>query len=183
MNDRRGDGGVLPEAFLSRVVIRDTLPAADGHGGAGVACGGRLTLVSSLVTNSRELGVVIGNPGSSAVVKGSVVTNTAVATDGRFGHGVVGLNGASVVIDDTEVAGNQIGIAFDRSAAVVRSSLVRGNQVGIHVQGGVALEEAASVPDAPVEGRVLVSQSSQFVGNQARTGTGVVPLPSNPVPK
>jgi hypothetical protein len=192
VNDLTSPDGLPCEATIAHTVVRDTQAAGDGLGanpsgaivleGVGIACGGKLTLTSSAVTGNVQFGVVVGGANSA----GSTVTSTSIGgtlpkATGEFGHGIVGVDGTTVVIANTVLFSNVIGAAFASSTATLADVLVQKNAVGIHIQGDSQLETAPSAPDAPAHDVVTVTDDSQFIDNATRVGSGTVPLPSGPI--
>jgi hypothetical protein len=189
LNDLLGPDGSPSEANIAHVVVRDTQAAGDGLGsakgiaieGAGVASGGKLTMNACAVSGSEEFGVAVAGKNSSASITSSVIRNTTQQAEGIYGHGVVGLDGTTVLLKNTAIVANRIGAAFESSTAILSSVLVQKNAVGIHVQGKSQLTTVAVAPESPTTDVVTVTDDSQFLDNQTRVGSGAVPLPTNPL--
>jgi hypothetical protein len=189
VNDSLGDAGSQAEATITHVIVRDTQAAGDGLGadpgiaiaGAGIANGGKLTLRSSSVINSVEFGIAVANASAVSLVQSCYVGGTMAEASGLYGHGIVTTGGASITINETQVVGNHIGLAFDAASGVVASCVVQGNEVGIQVQQGSTLTTSPTAPDTPTPNVVLVTDDSQFIDNATRIGSGEVPLPTSPL--
>jgi hypothetical protein len=192
LNDLRSPDGLPSEATIAHTVVRDTQAAGDGLGadakgaipieGVGIASGGKLTLASSAVTGNVQFGIVLGEATSA----GSSVTSTLIAgtlpkATGEFGHGIVGVDGTTVLIKNAIILSNVIGAAFESATATLADVLVQKNAVGIHIQGDSQLQTAPVAPDAPAHDVVTVTDDSQFIENATRVGSGTVPLPSGPI--
>jgi hypothetical protein len=188
VNDSLGEAGSQAEATFLHTIVRDTQAAGDAQSGkgiaiegAGVASAGKLTMRASSVIGSVQFGIVAANPGGTAVVESCFVGGTVLEASGGYGHGIVATGGSSIIIRATEVRDNQIGLAFNSASGVVASCLIQNNQVGIHVQDGSTLATAPSPPDETTPKVVLVTDDSRFVDNATRIGSGVVPLPTDPL--
>lgn len=189
LNDLLGPDGLPSEATVTHTIVRETQAAGDAQGkapgialeGVGIATGGKLTLAASAVLGNVEFGVVFGGKNSAGSVESSLVASTNPSAMGEFGHGIVGVDGTSLLVKNTTILGNRIGAAFAASAATLTGVVVRKNAVGIHVQGGSQLQTAATPPDAPTPDVIVVTDDSQFIDNETRVGSGDVPLPSGPI--
>jgi hypothetical protein len=129
--------------------------------------------------------VLVASAGATAELTRTVVRDGVAETkDDLYGHGVIGLDNASLVIDDCDVLGNaRIGLAFQNTAAIIRRSRITKNQIGIHVQGDTHLEEVSVAPDTPAPNQVAVSSDTRFDGNQTKVGSENVSLPTVKVGK
>ncbi len=188
VSETLGAAGSQAEATFLHTIVRDTRAAGDAQAGkgiaiegAGVASAGKLTMRSSSVIGSVEFGIAAANPGGTALIENCFVGGTAVEASGIYGHGIVATGGSSVIIRATEVRDNQIGMAFNSATGIVASCLIQHNQVGIHAQAGSTLATAAMAPEEPSPKVVLVTDDSRFVDNATRIGSGLVPLPSDPL--
>jgi hypothetical protein len=189
LNDRLSPDGLPSEATVAHTIVRETQAAGDGLDekigipleGVGIANGGKLTLASSAVIGSVEFGVVFGGVNSSGSVDSSIIRGTSPRANGDFGHGFVGVDGASVVVKNTVILGNRIGVAFESATATLASVLVQQNAVGIHVQGRSQLLTSAAAPAEQTPEVVVVTDDSRFIGNDTRIGSGTVPLPTGPL--
>jgi hypothetical protein len=124
--------------------------------------------------------VIIGSPKGFTSFENTFIGATKPNDDGSFGHGLVAFTGSNLVIRDSEVVSNNVGLLFDGAAAVLTGSRIRGNSVGIHTQRGTTLVSGGQAPELPEAGVVYVTEDSQFVDNESRVGGGELPLPSNP---
>ncbi|MGF1469803.1 MAG: hypothetical protein ACFCGT_27070 [Sandaracinaceae bacterium] len=120
------------EADLEDVVVRDTAPQQSrGTFGRGldVSFGARVMLRRALVERNGELGVVVANDGTEAVLEDLVVRDTAPERNGAFGRGV--------------------GVAAGASLALRRALLERNHDVGIFASnpGSVAVLDDVVVRD------------------------------------
>lgn len=189
LNDLLAPDGTPAEANIVHAVVRDTQAAGDALGdakgialeGVGIASGGTLSLRASAVSGSVQFGVVLGGKHSVATVESTVIRNTTPRATGEYGHGFVGIDGATAVMKNTILIGNRIGLAFESSSATLSNMLVEKNAVGIHVQGGSQLQTAAAAPTEPTPSVVIVTDDSRFIDNQTRVGSGNVPLPKGPL--
>jgi hypothetical protein len=191
ISDLPGGAGSVAEATIAHTIVRDTLGGGDAAAdtktdiisGAGILSGGKLTLRASAVIGSRQFGVLVANPAAVPVISSCVIASTAPgANTGDYGHGIVAMTVPAVIVRDTIVRSNSVGLAFDRAAGVVSGVLVQSNAVGINVQGdGFALTTAKSAPEAPAPDQVVVTEDSRFVDNATRVGNGPLPLPASPL--
>lgn len=188
VNDSLGGAGSQAEATFLHTIVRDTRAAGDaqeGKGiaieGAGVASAGKLTMRASSVIGSVQFGIAAANPGATALIESCYVGGTVREANGVYGHGIVTTGGASIVIRATEVRDNRIGLAFNSATGIVASCLIQHNEVGIHVQDGSTLQTAVTPPEEPTPKVVLVTEDSRFVDNATRIGSGIVPLPTDPL--
>jgi hypothetical protein len=181
-----GDVGVIvaePGTFaqITGSVVRDSKGSANGLAGRGINVqqSGTLALSDSLVANNHDVGLLVGNVGSSAVVDHSVITNTLPrAFDGHFGVGVLSLVSGRVDLKSTEVSqSGAIAIAVDNAAATVSACTIANNPVALQVQDGSMLQEVQSIPMTVGPTDVLVTDDTVFSNNATRVGTGSVPLP------
>ncbi len=192
MNDTPGDGGHIAEANLTHLSIHDMVGGQDSSpstksdvlSGVGMISGGKLTLHASAISGAIELAVAVSGASSESDIANVIVTGTTPGKQtGVYGHGIVGMTAASIIVRDSIVRGNQIGLAFESTPAIVSDVLVQSNAVGIHVQGdGFTLQAADAAPDSPQPNTVVVTNDSQFIDDQTRVGSGQVVLPSDPLP-
>ncbi len=100
-----GDGSSLVR--LRDSTIRDTHPVDGDHGyGVVVFDGGSLVADACRFQGNTSLGVWVRESGSSVVLRDSSILDTFWEADGRFGHGVEVMLGASATLDGCEVRGN-----------------------------------------------------------------------------
>lgn len=150
----------------------------EGPGRAATAQGGAtLSLTGVWAQKNTQIGVLVA-AGSTLAMKSSVVEATTPSAE-VFGHGVFAFDGSLATLADVTVRGNAaVGLFFAGSRGTVQGTRVLQNAIGIHVQDGTTLTEAATVPEDPPEGSVVVSSDSEFVGNASRVGSGALPVPS-----
>lgn len=188
VNETVGGRGSRSEATLSHVVVRDTQrdgskssdPDATALDGIGIGSAGKLTLRASAIVDNVQFGIVIGSPNALTTIENSQIGTTKTNPDGSFGHGLVAFTGSNLVIRNTEVASNNVGLVFHGASAILAGSRVRNNSIGIHVQQDSVLATGVEAPEAPQSGVVFVTEDSQFVGNASRVGGGELPLPTDP---
>ncbi|MBI3184380.1 MAG: hypothetical protein HYZ28_19780 [Myxococcales bacterium] len=177
---RVAEAGTLVRVSAS--VVRDTQP--DGNGNAGRAInvqqGGRLELTRSLLSRNRDVALLVGQVGSSALVADTAIAETLPrAADQAFGLGVAVLLSARADLARVLISGSPgIGLAVSGSAATVQASTLESNAVALHAQDGSVLSEVPALPEQVGPLEVLVTADTKFADNQARVGTGVVPLPT-----
>ncbi|MHB8872129.1 MAG: right-handed parallel beta-helix repeat-containing protein [Myxococcaceae bacterium] len=120
------------------------------RGGALVSQGGELTLVSVLVDDNREKGVLATGATSTLRLNRCAVRRTLSAPDGKWGHGAGAQDGASLTLEECVVAGNRnMGLYSSGPGAVLvaTSTLVRDTLTspandegyGAFVAGGASL--------------------------------------------
>lgn len=170
------------ELDVQNTWISDTAgEASAGNRGraATVQDGAVMTMLGVVAQRSLQAGFVVAGAGSSLVTKSSRIEEVAVGTDDTYGHGVVALDGATIVLDDVTVSrAAAVGVVYDASRGTLRACHVKDNAVGIFAQGGTELQQVAVVPEAPNDGIVAVSTDTEFTGNATRVGSGVVPVPA-----
>lgn len=119
---------------LERSVVRDTPPTASGILGRGVdvEVGGRIEIVESAVVLSREVAVLITDPGSSGVITDSVIRSTLPDGAGLNGRGVVVRSDALLTIARSAVVDNHdVGVFASgaQSLLLIDETVVRGTEV------------------------------------------------------
>ncbi len=174
-----GDGA---QADISGSAIASTA-LWEGSTGRGITVqeGGALTLTDSLVADSSEIGVVVMNVGSRATLSRSAVVGTRTAEDGSFGHGVYAGSGVDVRLVACHLASHAaIGLALGPGRIVVEDTMLASNPVALFIDTAVALNVVDAPPAELADAGVWLTNTSRFLGNQARVGLGVLPLP---VPK
>lgn len=188
VNETTGAKGSRSEATLTHVIIRGTKrserrPSDEktiALDGIGIGNAGRLTMRASAIVDNVQFGAIIGSPKGFTSFENVFIGSTKSNDDGSFGHGVVAFSGSTLVIRDTEIAANNVGLLFDGASAVLAGSRIRGNNVGIHAQRGSTLASGVEPPEEPEAGVVFVTDDSQFVDNESRVGGGELPLPADP---
>jgi len=188
VNETTGGKGSRSEATLTHVVVRDTKRNGKAHpdeetialDGIGIGSAGTLTVRASAIVDNVQFGVIIGSPKGFTSFENTFIGATKPNADGSFGHGLVAFTGSNLVIRDSELVANNVGLVFDGAAAVLAGSRIRGNSVGIHAQRGSALVTGSEPPELPESGIVFVTDDSEFVDNESRVGGGELPLPANP---
>jgi hypothetical protein len=172
------------EASFDHVLISGTkpLPAGDMGLGIAVAFGSHAAITSSIIASNHHTGIYVFE-GSTLDVTKTAVRDTSLENKGvPLGHGILVTDSNHAVISGCEVRRSAgIGLAFSKSAAVVKSSTIADNAVGIHAQDGSMLLQVDVAPEAPSGTDVSVSADTTFDGNGTRIGSGTVPLP-DPLP-
>lgn len=170
---------------LESCVIKDTQPAADGANGAGLVSGGVVHASKTTLAGNRGYAVASAGEGgvmelTQSVLRGSIPEKNG----GLYGHGLIGLDRASLRISDCDVLDNaRVGLAFQNVRAVIERSRIVKNEVGLHVQGDSQLAEVSGAPEAAGPNQVLVTTDTRFEGNQQKLGSGFVPLPNVKIAK
>jgi hypothetical protein len=97
-----------------------------------------------------------------------------------YGHGILTRFGARTTVSESVIRSCVgTGMIVDDAAATLSSSLVSSNAVGVHAQDGSTLATGQADGGARA---FLVSDDTLFVGNAARYGLGVIPVPSASAP-
>ena len=130
--------GVSVEAVAA--TVRATASNADGNFGRGVniEAGASLDATDLLIEGCRGVGLFASNPGTAAVLSGTVVRGTRPRADGTGGRGVGVQDGASVGATDLLLEGNhEFGLFAENpgttvvlSGAVVRDTQTRADGAG-----------------------------------------------------
>lgn len=106
----RGPGAAALDVGLKVSGVRGvevrSMTVTDHRGGALVKQGGQLALVSVLLDDNREKGVLAIDPDSALTLTRSAVRRTLSAPDGKWGQGVGVEDGAFVTLDECAVAEN-----------------------------------------------------------------------------
>lgn len=94
---------------LTSSVVQNTLSDQQGKLGVGLEAqqAGTLTIEKCLVRNNRQVGVNVGQSGSSAVVQKTLVEGTQSDDLGLYGMGVQVNLGASLTLTDVVLKGNR----------------------------------------------------------------------------
>jgi hypothetical protein len=179
--------GVLSISEGSAIEMQNTwiadTTAEQGTSGAGRAAtvqnGATMTMLGVVAQRSEQAGVVVIGEGASLIAKSSRIEDVVASKGDTFGHGIVGILGGSMVLDDVAVRRcSAVALVFDGARGTVRASRVTDNAVGISAQGGTTIEQVGVVPEVPTDGVVSVSADTTFTGNATRVGSGIVPVPS-----
>lgn len=170
---------------LESSVIRSTRPSPDGGNGAGLVSGGVVRATKTTIADNHAFAVASAGEGAVMELTQSVLRGSTPEKDGgAFGHGLVGLDHASLRVTDCDVVGNaRVGIAFQNVQAVIERSRIAKNEVGLHVQGESQLSEVPGAPASAGPNQVLVTTDTRFEGNQQKLGSGFVPLPNVKIAK
>jgi hypothetical protein len=130
------------------------------------------------VVRNHQAGAIAGGEGASLTVRESVVRDTLAYDDGTFGDGLVAVVGATALFDRVWTTNNaRAGLMFAGSTAALDGVVSAANAIGIQAQDGSMLTEVETLPGATTPLSVLVSQSSAFVDNGTRVGTGTLAVP------
>jgi hypothetical protein len=167
-------------ANVTRSDVRDTQANQAGLFGYGAVAqaAARLLLEATALTNNRVVGIGAFAQDTHVSAHASLVSATLQEAGGRPGEGVIGLAGASLQLDDTQVRGTDgVGLMLSGASASVARCIVESNLVGLHVTNGSTLSEGTGAA-GPLE--VVVDAATLFVDNQTRLGSGPVPLPPMP---
>jgi hypothetical protein len=140
-------------------------------------------MTSTAIVGDPEGGLSVHGQGSTAIVRDSVLRDAGTALpDAPFGLGAMVREGATLSLTSSSVRGSVgIGLVFAAGSGSVDGVFVVDNRIGIQVQDGSILSEVSRIPDVVGPLEVMVAQTSQFIGNDARVGSGVIPLPQ-PIP-
>lgn len=168
----------------SAVYVRDVTASEPIGIGAGISVGegGVVELDRCAIVESATTGLLATRgPEASIHLTSSTLRSTRPAAEG-FGHAVVALGEASVVLERCSILDSfAVGVAAAGGRVRLVSSVVAGNPVALHVQDGSFLVESdadgALDPD-----EVRVSHDCRFVENATRIGSGEIPLPEDVVP-
>ncbi len=190
-------GGVLvsqadADAHISGSVIEGTVPnPGSGPSGFGVVAtqGGKVELSGSLIVGNSSAGVVAQNPGTLIELEGCIVTETQLAGDGKFGHGVNAGLGSEINIAASVVEDNMnIGVATTHggTGTTVERSVIRGT---MPVEAGKAAHgltagstSTVQVTDSLIEDNGTVGAMASELGTKLTLrsvmvrGNGVGPL-------
>lgn len=178
-------GPAVPVASVTRTLILDTRPNAQGKAGHGVNAndGSKLTLFSSALSGSHEAGLSVVD--SSADVADSVVAQTAAHADGAFGYGLMVPRGelgfTSTVHASRVTLSDNAGVGCFVAAATVgveRSTFSR-NAVAVHAQAGASLSQVAALPEPLTPSALAITNDTVFFQNTQNVGAGVLPVPAS----
>jgi hypothetical protein len=173
-------------AQVSGSVVRDTLGDVDGFAGRGVNVqnGAHLLLSDSLVSGNRDVGLMVAQVGSTAVLQSTVVTGTLPRDmDGHFGIDVASMvNGRLDLRQSQVLSSSSIGLVVAQASATVQACLIAHNPVAVQVQNGSMLSQVTDLPMTVGPLDVLITEDTLFDDNATRVGTGEVPLPEPPTP-
>ncbi|MBX3191620.1 MAG: hypothetical protein KF819_31800 [Labilithrix sp.] len=172
------------KVVLNRSLIRDV--GGDVVEGFTMGMGFNVTEASvieatdSAIVDALEIGASALGPGSGVFLDRVLITRSDGAAPSVYGHGVLSIDAAAITLTRSIVERQQgVGLFYASGGGVVRGgSVVRANGVGVHVQEGSSLVEVASPPDVAPEHELVVTSDTRFVGNQSRSGSGVIPLPA-----
>lgn len=173
-----GPLGEASTATVTRLLVRDTVASNDGRFGRGVdvSDGASLSMSHSALVRSSEIALSVAF-GASADIADSSVHATASSPDGAADGAMV--IDATLELSRSTVLGNaRIALAFSGANGAVDGCQVVANGVGIHVQDGSQLQDADTVTEPPAALQVLVTPTTQFIGNLTRVGSGQIPIPS-----
>jgi len=147
--------------------------------GLEVSFGGLLEVYNSSVLNGREVGVLVSGAGATLTMQGTLIGQTLLSSDERFGHTLIVQDSGHANVDRTRIFGSEAaGVVFSDGSGNLSANFVDQNRIGVQIQDGSTLEEVDSLPP-PEPSKVFVTSDTQFVDNDVRLGgDGAVPLPS-----
>ena len=155
-----------------------TLADDQGQFGRGVevSTGAQLVAAGLAVVSNQETGLVVGEAGTSAMIRDSVIRGSGVGTSTKFGHGLVVLTDATISLSSTVVRDNaSIGLAFASCTGRIDNVLVAKNQVGVFARGSSIREVQTQPMDlGPLD--VYVTET-RFVDNVTKVSASDLPLP------
>ena len=117
----------------AKVVVRDTQSLSNGSFGRGIRIseGAQVSFTEGFVSGNRELGVVVGSPGTIATFENVVIEDTQErASDGSGGRGLSIQEGASVTFTRGLVSGNRqpgVGV-YSESIATFEDVVIENTQ-------------------------------------------------------
>jgi hypothetical protein len=176
-----GDQGTLTQITSS--VVRDTACTIDGLEGRGINVqqSGTLVMNDSLLSNNRDVALMVAMTGSTGTVQSSVVTGTQFRlSDMGFGIAVASLDHGRVDLKQTQIlqsAGTALTVGT--GAATVDACTIAHNNVALQVGYGSTLQQVMSIPDMVGPLDVFVTDDTVFDANMTRLGEGTVPLPES----
>jgi hypothetical protein len=162
------------EVTLRDCVIADTLPSLDGAGGYGnfTRLGATTTFERCTIEGNAVIGVAAIDADTTVQLIDSTILDTQPAGDGEQGYGIQAYEGALVVTEGCELAGNSnVGaLAYDAGAIELHDSTVRDTATNPYGQNGLGL--------MAFDGGTLMIAGSELSGNQGAgvlvTGAGTV---------
>jgi hypothetical protein len=170
------------EVTAEAVLVRGTrpLPGLTPGSAVQVARGGVMTVSRSAFAGNSTESAIVTSAGRLAISR-STIHGTTPDPDGAFGHGLAVFQTGSIVLDDVAVYDSaSVGLVSDGGQAHVVGGLFARNAIAVHAQNGSSITESAA--DAELgEAELRVSPSTRFVGNGARSGTGLVAVPPAPI--
>jgi hypothetical protein len=175
-----GDGpsGAGSTVNVTKTLIAGTLSDEAGQFGRGlqVTAGAQLTADGLAVVSSQETGMVVGEAGTTATVRNSLIRGSGVGSATKFGHGLVVLTDGSILFSRSTVRDNaSIGLAFSKCSGRIDGVLVAKNQVGVFARGST-IQEVGSQP-ADVGPLDIFVTGSRFVDNTTKVSASDLPLP------
>ncbi|MFH1463472.1 MAG: right-handed parallel beta-helix repeat-containing protein [Pseudomonadota bacterium] len=164
--------GILAKDAGTQVTLRDTLvlgtlPNEDGEGGTGIEVVGTATLVAEgvQIVGNATRGVVASEAGTQVALRDTLVRDTQPDENGEEGYGIEVLEGAVLVAEGVEVAGNTwFGIVAEDAGTRValRDTLVRDTLPDQDGEGGYGIGAG--------NGAMLVAEGVEVARN---TWTGI----------
>ncbi len=124
--------------------ILDTLPDGDGEGGHGIQvnAGAALTAGGCELAGNAEVGAFVSGQGTAVALVDTVVRNTLLNGNGKFGYGIQVRDSATLTAEDCELVDNTtMGLLAGDSGTevVIRDSSIRGTSAGSINQGAAAV--------------------------------------------
>ncbi len=170
--------GAGTEISLVDSTVRETQPGGGGEGGYAiqVSDGARLSVRGCALADNTTAGILLGDPGTTATIRGSSITGTGASSDrlGATALGLISQNGATVsasellvrdnegpglyaedegqlVCTDCALLDNRFAGAATVNGGVLElwSSTITGTREGADLGGGVGVFAAQQVDWAP----------------------------------
>lgn len=137
-------------ARITGSVVRGTVPGTAGTLGYGVTVSGAssLTMERSAVVHNQRAGVLVGEPGARATLRGVVIRDTQAAADGADGDGLQVENGGTLSLSGCAVLANHsTGVVCLDSTLELSDSVVRDTLAGraLSTGQGVTADRSAQV--------------------------------------
>jgi hypothetical protein len=159
--------------------VRDGQPLGMGFSGSN---GAQLDATDVTIVDARELAASVVNPGTKMTLDRVFMTVTPGSPRGNFGHALLAVDHASVVMKGSIVEGHRVALFFAGAGGIASSTLVRHNEIGVQTQEGSTLAEAAAAPDAVSDAELIVVKDTAFEANATRIGSSDLPLPTVALP-
>ncbi len=171
LNIQQDEGST--SVVLRDTVIRDTLLSSSGFYGYGVQItGGALELESCELSGNSHAGLVAVGEETRISIRDSVIRDTQTAEDGSLGDGISLSEGATLEVENSEIAANRawgVGVSGEGTTASFVDSVVRDtatDEYGLNGMGLLVREsaqvriEACSVEDNTSAGIMVFDAGS-----------------------